>query len=249
MADLSRDSPGFRRNGSRKVAPQFEALVIENDPDYRSVIAHVVELAGGRAVTVGNVEDGRKHLHTTTVDLVIVGLGAAAGGEVESIRDLRSVAPCPLILLHESFEEARLSYEAGVDQLLPKPFVPGALVGAIKAELRGPSPTSVLPAATMIQVGGVTFDAEIREVRQGTRKASFSRREWELLTFFLANTNRYYDAKGLLAQVWEEAVSAEQFRTYVARIRRKLSTLELPLQLVNHPGVGYSMTFDQVRTA
>lgn len=158
---------GGRRNGARRSAVRFHALVIETDPDYRSVIAHVVELAGGQSEQVATVEEGRKHLGGTKVDLVIIGLGADASVELDSISDLRSRAPCPLIMLHESFEEARPIYEAGVDQILPKPFVPGALVGAIKAELRGPSPTSVLPAATMIQIGGVTFDREIRDVRQG----------------------------------------------------------------------------------
>jgi len=229
---------GGRRNGSRRSAVRFHALVIESDPDYRSVIAHVVQLAGGQSESVATVQEGRKHLGGTNVDVVIVGLGADASVELDSISDLRSMARCPLIMLHESFDEARPIYEAGVDQILPKPFVPGALVGAIQAELRGPSPTSVLPAATMIQIGGVTFDGEIREVRQGVRKASFSRREWELLTFFLANTNRYYESKGLLGQVWEGSVSAEQFRTYIGRIRRKLSPLQLPLQLGQPPGSG-----------
>ena len=38
-----------------------------------------------------------------------------------------------MILLDELYEEVRASFEAGADQVLPKPFVPGALVGAIKA--------------------------------------------------------------------------------------------------------------------
>jgi len=238
-----------RRGVGSKPALRFQALVIEGDPDYRSVIAHVVELAGGRAETVADLEQGRRRLRGKRVDVVILGLSAEENVQLDAISDLRSEAPCPVILLHESFEEARLIYEAGVDHILPKPFVPGALVGAIKAELRGPSPTSVLPAATMIQIGGVTFDSQVREVRHGEREASFSRREWELLTFFLANTNRYYESKGLLGQVWEGAVSAEQFRTYVGRIRHKLMPLDLPVQLVNHPGVGYCLVFEQVEQA
>ena len=151
-------------------------------------------------------------------------------------------APVPTASPH--FYEARTRYEAGADQILAKPFVPGALIGAIKAALRGPSPNSVVPVATEIKVQGVRFDAATRTVHHANVTASLSRREWQLLAFFLANTNRYYEARDVIDQVWDREISTEQFRSYLTRIRGKLEPLRLPFQIVTRPGVGYALNMD-----
>lgn len=233
----------------RRVASRLQALVIEGDPDYRSVMAHIVDLAGGQSETVADLERGRRLLDARRFDVVIAGLAPGEDVRPEDLGDVRAAAEAPVIVLAESYEEARARYEAGVDQILPKPFVPGALVGAIKAVLRGPSVTSIVPMAEVIQVAGVTFDSQRRQVSFDDQVVSLSKREWELLSYFLANPNRYYSASTILVQVWGSDVSPEQFRTLVARIRSKLVSLNLPIELVNQPGVGYCMTFDVTPTA
>lgn len=229
------------RRITRKPADRFRALVIEQDPDYRSVIAHVVDIAGGQSETVVDLKQGLRQLRSLSFDLVVFGVTSGQPPELEPLAELRTRAQAPVLLLIESFDEARTHYEAGADQILPKPFVPGALVGAIKAQLRGPSPTSILPMASRIEILGVVFDSETRTVVTGDRKAVLTGREWQLLAFFMANTNRYYEAGEILAQSWGQELSGEQFRTYITRIRKKLAPLGLPMQIVNQPGVGYCM--------
>jgi DNA-binding response OmpR family regulator len=233
-----------RRVRSKKPADRFRALVVEADPDYRSVLAHVVDIAGGQSETVADAEQGRAEAASRRYDVVL--MGVAPGDEnVDQVAELRKAAQAPLILLLDSYEEARPAFEAGADQILPKPFVPGALVGAVRAQLRGPSPSSILPVATKIELGTATLDVETRSISQGDSSISFTRREWELLEFFLANTNRYYQAGEVLAQAWGEELSEEQLRTYIAKIRRKLARLDLPMQVVNQPGIGYCMVLEE----
>ena len=232
------------RARSKKPADRFRALVVEADPDYRSVLALVVDIAGGQSETVADVENALAEAARRRYDIVLMGI-ATGEQDVEQVTELRKAAQAPLILLLDSYEEARPNFEAGADQILPKPFVPGAVVGAIRAELRGPSPTSILPVASKIEVKGVVLDAELRTIRQGDSSLNFSRREWELLEFFLSNTNRYYQAGEVLAQAWGDELSEEQFRTYITRIRRKLARLDLPMQVVNQPGIGYCMVLEQ----
>jgi DNA-binding response OmpR family regulator len=229
------------RRATRKPADRFRALVIEKDPDYRSVIAHVVDIAGGQSETVVDLKHGLRQLASQSFDLVVFGVTSGQPPELEPLAELRARAQAPVLLLIESYDEARTQYEAGADQILPKPFVPGALVGAIKAQLRGPSPTSILPMASRIEIGGVVFDSETRTVLTNGHKAVLTGREWQLLAFFLANANRYYEASEILSQTWGQELSGEQFRTYITRIRKKLGPLSLPMRIVNQPGVGYCM--------
>jgi DNA-binding response OmpR family regulator len=79
-------------------------------------------------------------------------------------------------LLDESSDEAGTTletYEAGARQVLPKPFVPDTLIGAIKSELRGPEIASVISIATRIKMRGLVFDAMQRTIKNGEANVSF----------------------------------------------------------------------------
>jgi hypothetical protein len=119
--------------------------------------------------------------------LVIIGVDGESRIDPGALEELRSLAQAPLIILDETYNGALETFEAGAEQILPKPFVPDALIGAIKVELRGPSPSSPVPLATRIELGGLVFDAERRVVRRGKTDVRFTKREWEVLSFFLAS--------------------------------------------------------------
>jgi len=219
-------------------------LVIESNPGYRSVISHVVEIAGGRWDSVSEIEQGRKLLDGTKFDLVIIGIDGQARIDPEVLKEIRSLAEAPVIILDETYSAALETFEAGAEQILPKPFVPDALIGAIKVELRGPSPSSLVPLATRIELGGLVFDAERRIVLRGATEARFTKREWEVLAFFLASPNQYFRAEEILAQTWGKDSSGEQLRTYITRMRQKLSPFQAWCQLVTEKGRGYCLVLE-----
>src|ERR1700726_2956873 len=169
-------------------------LVIESNPGYRSVISHVVEIAGGRWDSVSEIEQGRKLLDGTKFDLLIIGVDAESRIDPDVLKEIRALAQAPLIILDETYSGALETFEAGADQILPKPFVPDALIGAIKVELRGPSPSSLVPLATRIELGGLVFDAERRVVQRGETEVAFTKREWEILAFFWPSPNKFFGA-------------------------------------------------------
>src|SRR6202011_5112353 len=121
--------------------------------------AHVGELAGGEFESVGEFDAAKRQLERSTkFDLVILGMSADSRVTPKQLGDLRAAARSPFILLDESSGEAGETletFEAGASQVLPKPFVPDALIGAIKSELRGPDVDSVVAIATKIEVGGL----------------------------------------------------------------------------------------------
>jgi DNA-binding response OmpR family regulator len=219
-------------------------LVIEGNAGYRSVISHVVEIAGGRWDSVSEMDQGRKLLDGTKFDLVIIGVDGESRIDPEVLKEIRALARAPLIILDESYNGALETFEAGAEQILPKPFVPDALIGAIKVELRGPSPSSLVPLATRIELGGLVFDAERRVVQRGETEVAFTKREWEILAFFLASPNQYFRAEEILAQTWGTDASAEQLRTYITRMRQKLSPFEAWSNLVTEKGRGYCLVLE-----
>jgi DNA-binding response OmpR family regulator len=224
-------------------------LVVEANAGYRSVISHVVELAGGEFASLAEFDAAQRQLEKPgRFDMVILGMSAESRVTPKQLGELRASARSPFILLDESYEDAGATletYEAGASQVLPKPFVPDALIGAIKSQLRGPDVASVVSIATKIELGGFVFDARRRTVNGGETAVSFTKREWQLLSFFLANPNQFFAAEDVALQAWGPDVSIEQFRTYVTRLRPKLLPLNGLCEVVNEKGKGYRLVLQQ----
>jgi two-component system KDP operon response regulator KdpE len=215
-------------------------LVVEGNACYRSVISHIVELAGGQWESVSEIDPGRKLLAgSRRFDLVIIGLDPESDINPEILTEIRSIAP--IIVLDETYNGALQKFEAGAEQILPKPFVPDALVGAIKVEFRSAGPSSVVPIATKIEVGGLVFDVKRRAILREDAEVRFTKREWEVLAFLLASPQSYFSAEEILAETWGMEASTEQLRSYVARMRDKLSPFKAWCQLVSEKGRGYSL--------
>jgi DNA-binding response OmpR family regulator len=224
-------------------------LVVEGNAGYRSVISHVVELAGGEFESVAEFDSARRQLERPgKFDVVIVGMSADSRASPKQLSELRDAAKAPFILLDESSAEAGETletYEAGASVVLPKPFVPDALIGAIKAELRGPDLASVVAMATKIELGGLVFDAKERIVRGRDSEISLTKREWQLLSFFLTNPNQFFSGEEVVQTAWGSEASLEQFRTYVTRLRQKLLPYKGVCEVVNEKGKGYRLVLLQ----
>jgi len=234
---------------SRLRAKLPRILVVDANAGYRSVISHVVELAGGEFESVAEFDAAKRQLERPRkFDLVILGMSADSRVTPKQMGELRAVGRCPFILMDESSSEAAgtlETFEAGASQVLPKPFVPDALIGAIKSTLRGPDLASVVSIATKIELGGLIFDAKQRSVHNGEASVSLTKREWQLLSFFLTNPNQFFAAEEVALPAWGPEASIEQFRTYVTRVRQKLLPFKGVCEVVNEKGKGYRLVVQQ----
>src|ERR1700694_3847710 len=96
--------------GKRKTEPRSRPrsrlpriLVVEANAGYRSVISHVVELAGGEFESVAEFDAATRQLERSTrFDLVILGMSADSRVNPKQLSELRTAAGAPFILLGES---------------------------------------------------------------------------------------------------------------------------------------------------
>jgi DNA-binding response OmpR family regulator len=236
--EARRSSP----NGGQ--ARRLCALVVEADPDYAAVIDALLDRSDLETLHADGVDDAIGLLASHHVHLVVFG---SDGDEASAgTARLHDATPASLIVLAQSLADAGPLYAAGADHVLPRPFVPGHLTGAIAAALRARDPDTVLQMASAVRVGDVLFDAERREVRwdDGFR-VRFSAREWELLAVLLAHANRFFTAEELRDAAWGDAsLGTDQVRGYVYRLRRKLEGRSLPCRLTTSRGLGYCLRLD-----
>ena len=120
----------------------------------------------------------------------------------------------------------------------------GEDVALIEAQMAGYHERLDLWYRRIWKLHGLWLEPEGREVRHKGRKAALTNREFELLQFLLDHPHRFYTTAQITAYAWSDAALApEEVRNYVARVRKVLAGLEIPCDLVNRPGRGYSLTF------
>jgi DNA-binding response OmpR family regulator len=91
---------------------------------------------------------------------------------------------------------------------------------------------------------GLLLDDEGRKVEHAGREAELTKREFQLLRFLLDHPHRFYTTSQILGQAWADpALFPEEVRNYVRRLRKILADLEIPVDLVNKAGRGYSIVF------
>ena len=138
---------------------------------------------------------------------------------------------------------------ARVRQELPK-LLPVAQVAAsedlviIELQMAGYQARLDLWYARVWELQGLWLDPEGRMIRHQGREVALTRREFQLLQFLLDHPHRFYTAAQILGQAWADpALFPEEVRNYVRRLRKLLSALEIPADIVNRPGKGYSLIF------
>lgn len=116
------------------------AVIVEDDPDIRHLLADVLESAGFATVSVGNGIDGVRAVIAhqpliTTLDVNMPGIDG-----FEAARRIRRQSDTYIIMLTGLEEEADvvLGLGAGADEYVVKPFRPRELRARIEALLRRP---------------------------------------------------------------------------------------------------------------
>jgi hypothetical protein len=91
---------------------------------------------------------------------------------------------------------------------------------------------------------GLWLDPAGRMVRHEGHEVALTKREFQLLQFLLDHPHRYFTTSQILGQAWADpALFPEEVRNYVRRLRKILTDLAIPVDLVNKPGRGYSLIF------
>jgi two-component system alkaline phosphatase synthesis response regulator PhoP len=122
-------------------------LIIDDDPDFRRAVGHLLQSAGYVVTTASNGRDGLAQAKTVRPDLILLDVMMQDRTEgfftLEQIRDVAALRATPVIVISSIYADHpvfRVSPESGwlpADLFLPKPIEPARLI-AESARLTAP---------------------------------------------------------------------------------------------------------------
>ena len=137
-------------------------------------------------------------------------------------REIRSESKVPIIMLTAKSDERDelLGFELGVDEYITKPFSPKILVARVDAILRRSNAFS--EEAT--EVGGITIDKSAHQVFIDGSPIDLSIKEFELLSYLVANKGVALSRDKILNNVWNYDYfgDARTIDTHVKKLRSKM---------------------------
>ncbi len=220
-------------------------LVVDDEESYRDALSIALGREGFSVITAA---DGAEALAAFDRDhpvLVLLDVMLPKMSGIDICREIRSRSSVPIIMVTAKNAEIDtvVGLEVGADDYITKPFGLRELVARVRALLRRAPIDSVRPTdIDLIEVGAVRLDAARHEVFVNDELTPLTRKEFELLEFFLLNADRVLTRDQLIDRVWGSDYygDTKTLDVHVKRLRAKIEAEPAnPERLITVRGVGY----------
>jgi DNA-binding response OmpR family regulator len=214
-------------------------LVIDDEPDVRSLLCELLADRGYLVEEARDGVDGLRVLYDKRPDLVILDLAMPQMDGWQTLERIRELSDVPVLILTSragELEKVR-GLRAGADDYVVKPFGGEELVARVEALLR--RPRSATPPPERYQDALLTIDHREHRVLAGGQELALTPLEFRLLCAFVDHPRQVLSHEQLLERVWHDpsAVSPDQVRLYVGYLRRKIGSGGSRIETVR--GFGY----------
>lgn len=225
----------------------LRVLVVEDEEPLRMALVDALRGEGMSVLEAADGESGLQIALSEAPDLVLLDLMLPKRDGFSVLRAIRQdrLQSSVIILSARGEEWDRVQgFEYGADDYVVKPFSTRELLLRIQAVLRradGEAPGIEVPAGK-VRIGSVSVDFAGYCVERGSRREGLSRRELDLLRYFLAHPGQVLDRKKLLDDVWgsDEFPTTRTVDMHVLKLRKKLEDdPQSPRLIQTVHGVGY----------
>lgn len=214
-------------------------LIIDDEPQITRVLR--AALAGQRydVRTANDSAEALRVFAEWAPDLVITDLIMPDISGVDLCRTIRKTALTPIVVLSvRDQEQAKVeALDAGADDYVTKPFRTQELLARVRAHLRrAPERAENAP----IEAGDFLIDPAAHRAAVSGRGVHLTPKEFELLLFFLRNSEKVLTHRAILSAVWgTQSTQAEHLRVLVGQLRKKLQAESGKEYIQTEPWVGY----------
>ncbi|MCI8813665.1 MAG: response regulator transcription factor [Lachnospiraceae bacterium] len=203
---------------------KWTLLVVEDEDKLLRTLSDFLALQGYEVL---QASDGQKALEVfynnmNQIDLVLLDIMLPQIGGNEVLREIRKKSQVPVIMLtaNSSVEGQLYSFSKGADDYIVKPYTLSIIKAHVEAVLKRVGKNS-----QTLEAGRLRLDLPAQKVYRKGEYVETTRREYELLLFFMENQGRVLKREHILDAVWGYDYSGETrtVDTLVKQLRKKLT--------------------------
>jgi len=215
-------------------------MLLEDDAELRSLVTRGLQEEGFRLTTAATAADLLAQVGDADPDALVVDIGLPDADGRDLVQALRSRgvgAPVIFLTARDALPDRLAGFAAGGDDYLTKPFAFAELVARLRALIkRGGTDLAV-------EAGGLRLDPATHAASCESSTVDLSPTEFRILARLAGAPRDAVRRRELVQAAWPHGaiVHDNTLDVYIARLRRKLATLEGAPEIATVHGVGYSL--------
>ena len=226
----------------RRVPEMSKILIVDDDPEIRSVLRIALKQAGFEVAEAGDGPEGLAKARNGQADLIVLDIGLPGMDGLDLCRRVRAERETPVLFLTARDEEIDrvLGFELGGDDYVTKPFSPRELLARVKAILKRSGRVSEAGAHKR---GVLMLDPGRHLCEVAGTAVSLTAREMGLLAHLMARPDHVATKAQLIEAVYGASihVSDRTLDSHLRNLRGKLAEAGCRDAIDTVHGVGIRM--------
>ena len=215
-------------------------LLLEDDESLNRGISLKLEKEGYEVLSAVGVKQAERLLSEHEVALVISDITVEDGDGLSFCKNVRKKSQVHFIFLTALDQEVDIvnGYDAGADDYITKPFSLMVLMSKVNALMRRIGEKDGDGAGQFLRSGDLEVNCREMKAYKGGEEIFLSKREFQLLLYFLENPRQIISKEQILSGVWDvdgQFVDDNTVTVNISRLKNKLGTEEIS----NVRGLGY----------
>lgn len=222
----------------------MKILIVEDEPALRELIQRSLEKERYITEVAPDYDTAIEKVEVYDYDCILLDIMLPGGNGLDLLRhlkDLRKKENVIVISAKDSLEDKILGLELGADDYLPKPFHLAELNARVKSVLR----RKHRDGEHAIVMGNVRLLPDSFQVWINTEQLELSRKEYDILHYFMNRPNRMVNKNTLAESVWGDHIdqvdSFDFIYAQIKNLRKKLKNYQASIEIKAVYGFGYKL--------
>ena len=223
----------------------MKLLIVEDEPSLLEEIKNFLEKENYLCEVTGNFYEADEKLSLYHYDIAIVDITLPGGSGLQLIDNLKKQkidTGIIIISARNSIDDKLTGLDLGADDYLTKPFHLSELNARVKAVLR----RRKFEGATIIVFNEIEIQPEEGSIKIGGKNIILTKKEFELLLFFISNKNRLLTHESIAEHLWGDNIDMSDnfdfIYTHINNLRKKILRAGGKDYVKTVYGMGYKFT-------
>lgn len=223
----------------------MKILIVEDEPDLLESITQSLEKESFLVEKAMDFDAALDKLMVYEYDCILLDIGLPNGSGLDLLKELKKEnrkGSVIIISAKDSLDDKLSGLDLGADDYLVKPFHLAELNARVRSVLRRKD----FDGQNVLELKNVSIDFTSRTVLIDKKPLPLNRKEFDILSYFVANKNRLINKASLAEHVWgdqiDEADNFEFIYSQIKNLRKKLKDHNAQIEIQAVYGVGYKLT-------
>ena len=225
----------------------MKILIIEDEIELANSIIEFVEKDYSSLDSAENFELAEEKINIYEYDCALIDLMLPDGSGLDLIELLKRKQPkCGIIVItaKDTLDDKLQGLNLGADDYLTKPFHLAELNARINSVIRRKN----FDGSDIIELKEIKINNQTHEVFVNDKLIELTRREYDILMFFIGNKNRVLTKASIVEHVWgDDANAFDNFDfvyTHIKNLRKKILNKGGNDYFKSIYGVGYKLSLE-----